>query len=128
MALSRFFIDRPVFAWVIAIVIMLAGAISAFSLPVEQYPTIAPPAVVVNAIYPGADAATVQNSVTQVIEQQLTGIDNLLYFSPRPMPTARCRSPPPSRRAPIPTSPRCRCRTRCSRRWRNCPARCSSWA
>ena len=81
MNLSRFFIDRPVFAWVIAIVIMLAGAIAAFSLPVEQYPTIAPPAVSVNAFYPGADAATVQNSVTQVIEQQLTGLDNLLYFS-----------------------------------------------
>ena len=81
MLLSRFFIDRPVFAWVIAIVIMLAGAISAFSLPVAQYPTIAPPAVVVNAIYPGADAATLQNSVTQVIEQQLTGLDNLLYFA-----------------------------------------------
>ncbi|MGH6829000.1 MAG: efflux RND transporter permease subunit, partial [Rhizomicrobium sp.] len=81
MALSRFFVDRPVFAWVIAIVIMLAGAISAFSLPIEQYPTIAPPAVVINAFYPGADAATVQNSVTQVIEQQLTGIDNLLYFT-----------------------------------------------
>src|ERR1700722_11655104 len=81
MLLSRFFIDRPVFAWVLAIVIMLAGAISAFNLPVEQYPTIAPPAVVINAFYPGADAATLQNSVTQVIEQQLTGLDNLLYFS-----------------------------------------------
>ena len=81
MSLSRFFIDRPVFAWVIAIVIMLAGAIAAFSLPVEQYPTIAPPAVVINASYPGADAATLQNSVTQVVEQQLTGLDNLLYFS-----------------------------------------------
>ena len=81
MSLSRFFIDRPVFAWVIAIVIMLAGGISAFSLPVAQYPTIAPPAVQVNAIYPGADAATLQNSVTQVIEQQLTGLDNLLYFA-----------------------------------------------
>ena len=81
MGLSRFFIDRPVFAWVLAIVIMLAGAISAFNLPVEQYPTIAPPAVVINAFYPGADAATLQNSVTQVIEQQLTGLDNLLYFS-----------------------------------------------
>jgi multidrug efflux pump len=79
--ISRFFIDRPVFAWVIAIVIMLAGAIAAFSLPVEQYPTIAPPAVVVNTFYPGADATTLQNSVTQVIEQQLTGLDNLLYFS-----------------------------------------------
>ncbi|HWF63492.1 MAG TPA: efflux RND transporter permease subunit, partial [Rhizomicrobium sp.] len=65
MALSRFFIDRPVFAWVIAIVIMLAGGISALSLPIEQYPTIAPPAVVVNAFYPGADAQTVQNAVTQ---------------------------------------------------------------
>src|ERR1700712_5217252 len=81
MSLSRFFIDRPVFAWVIAIVIMLAGGIAAFSLPIEQYPTIAPPAVAVNAFYPGADAATVQNSVTQVIEQQLTGLDNLLYFA-----------------------------------------------
>jgi multidrug efflux pump len=81
MLLSRFFIDRPVFAWVIAIVIMLAGGIAAFSLPVAQYPTIAPPAVQVNAIYPGADAATLQNSVTQIIEQQLTGLDNLLYFA-----------------------------------------------
>ena len=81
MGLSRFFIDRPVFAWVIAIVIMLAGAIAASSLPVEQYPTIAPPAVAVNTFYPGADAETLQNSVTQVIEQQLTGLDNLLYFS-----------------------------------------------
>ena len=81
MSLSRFFIDRPVFAWVIAIVIMLAGGIAALSLPVAQYPTIAPPAVQVNAIYPGADASTLQNSVTQVIEQQLTGLDNLLYFA-----------------------------------------------
>jgi multidrug efflux pump len=81
MGISRFFIDRPVFAWVIAIVIMLAGGIAAFSLPIEQYPTIAPPAVVVNTFYPGADAETLQNSVTQVIEQQLTGLDNLLYFS-----------------------------------------------
>jgi multidrug efflux pump len=81
MSLSRFFVDRPVFAWVLAIVIMMAGAIAAFSLPVAQYPTIAPPTVVVNATYPGADATTLQNSVTQVIEQQLTGLDNLLYFS-----------------------------------------------
>jgi len=79
--LSRFFIDRPVFAWVIAIVIMLAGGIAALSLPVEQYPNIAPPSVAISAFYPGADAATLQNSVTQVIEQQLTGLDHLLYFS-----------------------------------------------
>src|SRR5580698_11173343 len=81
MGLSRFFIDRPVFAWVIAIVIMLAGGIAALSLPISQYPTIAPPAVVVSTFYPGADSASLQNSVTQVIEQQLTGLDNLLYFS-----------------------------------------------
>jgi multidrug efflux pump len=81
MNISRFFVDRPVFAWVIAIVIMLAGGISAFKLPVEQYPDIAPPAVTINAMYPGADAESLQNSVTQVIEQQLNGLDNLLYFS-----------------------------------------------
>jgi hydrophobe/amphiphile efflux-1 (HAE1) family protein len=81
MSLSRFFIDRPVFAWVIAIVIMLAGGIAAFSLPIEQYPNIAPPSVTISAIYPGADAQSLQNSVTQVIEQQLSGLDNLLYFS-----------------------------------------------
>jgi multidrug efflux pump len=81
MSLSRFFIDRPVFAWVIAVVIMLAGGIAALNLPIEQYPTIAPPAVVISATYPGADANSLQNSVTQVIEQQLTGLDNLLYFS-----------------------------------------------
>src|SRR5271154_7139692 len=79
--LSRFFIDRPVFAWVLAIVIMLAGGIAALSLPIEQYPEIAPPAVAISAFYPGADAATLQNSVTQVIEQQRTGLDHLLYFS-----------------------------------------------
>src|SRR5579871_833796 len=79
--MSRFFIDRPVFAWVIAIAIMLAGALSIIVLPVEQYPTIAPPSVNISAFYPGASAQALQNSVTQVIEQQLTGLDNLLYFS-----------------------------------------------
>lgn len=81
MGLSLFFIERPVFAWVIAIVIALAGVLAINTLPVEQYPTIAPPAVSINANYPGASADTVQSSVTQVIEQQLTGVDNLLYFS-----------------------------------------------
>jgi multidrug efflux pump len=81
MSLSRFFIDRPVFAWVIAVIIMLAGGIAALNLPIEQYPPIAPPSVVISATYPGADANSLQNSVTQVIEQQLTGLDNLLYFS-----------------------------------------------
>lgn len=79
--MARFFIDRPVFAWVIAIIIMLAGALSIRSLPIEQYPKVAPPTVAVDASYPGASAETVENSVTQVIEQSLTGIDNLRYFT-----------------------------------------------
>jgi multidrug efflux pump len=78
--ISRIFIDRPVFAWVIAIVIMLAGVFSIRSLAVEQYPDIAPPQVNIRATYPGASAAVLDTSVTQVIEQQLTGIDGLIYF------------------------------------------------
>jgi multidrug efflux pump subunit AcrB len=81
MALSRFFIDRPIFAWVVALVIMMAGILAIRSLPIAQYPTIAPPAVTIVASYPGASAETVQSSVTQPIEQQLSGIDHLLYFS-----------------------------------------------
>ena len=79
--MARFFIDRPIFAWVIAIVIMLAGALSIGKLPVSQYPPIAPPAIVINASYPGASAKTLEDSVTQIIEQKMTGIDNLLYMS-----------------------------------------------
>ena len=79
--LSRYFIDRPIFAWVIAIFVALAGTLAIFELPVEQYPGIAPPSVTIQATYPGASAEIAQTSVTQVIEQQLTGIDNLLYFS-----------------------------------------------
>jgi multidrug efflux pump len=79
--LSRYFIERPIFAWVIAIGIMLAGLGAMLSLPIAQYPDIAPPSVNISANYPGASADTVETSVTQVIEQQLTGIDGLMYFS-----------------------------------------------
>ncbi len=79
--LARFFIRRPIFAWVLAICIMGMGAIAVFTLPVEQYPDIAPPSVTVTANYNGASAQTVEDSVTQVIEQQIKGIDHLLYFS-----------------------------------------------
>ena len=79
--MARFFIDRPIFAWVIAIVIMLAGAMSITRLPLEQYPDIAPPTVKIAATYTGASAKTVEDSVTQVIEQQMTGIDKLTYMS-----------------------------------------------
>jgi hydrophobe/amphiphile efflux-1 (HAE1) family protein len=77
----NFFIDRPIFAWVIAIVIMLAGILAVTTLPVAQYPSIAPPAISITVVYPGASAETVQNTVTQVIEQQMSGLDHLLYFS-----------------------------------------------
>lgn len=79
--MPRFFINRPIFAWVIAILVMLAGLLSIKSLPVSQYPAIAPPQIAINATYPGASAQTVQDTVTQVIEQKLNGIDNLIYMS-----------------------------------------------
>ncbi|WP_448872950.1 efflux RND transporter permease subunit [Desulfobulbus propionicus] len=79
--MARFFIDRPIFAWVIAIVIMLAGALSIMRLPIAQYPEIAPPAVQITAKYPGASAKIVEDSVTQLIEQNMNGLDNLLYMN-----------------------------------------------
>ena len=79
--ISRIFIDRPIFAWVISIIIMLAGVGAILSLPIAQYPDVAPPQVTIRANYPGANAQTLQNAVTQVVEQTLTGIDGLLYFS-----------------------------------------------
>ncbi|MBJ7575153.1 multidrug efflux RND transporter permease subunit [Luteimonas sp. MC1828] len=79
--MPRFFIDHPVFAWVISILISLSGVIALLNMGVESYPNVAPPQVTVSASYPGADAQTTERAVTQVIEQQLTGIDNLLYFS-----------------------------------------------
>ena len=78
--MSRFFIDRPVFAWVVAIILMVVGTLSITSLPVAQYPSVAPPSISVTAMYPGASAKTVEDTVTQVIEQKLTGLDHLRYF------------------------------------------------
>ena len=79
--LSKFFLDRPVFAWVIAIIIMLAGALAIYNLPISQYPPIAPPSIYIQSFYPGASAETVENSVTQIIEQKMTGLDKMLYLS-----------------------------------------------
>ncbi len=79
--LSKFFLDRPVFAWVIAIIIMLAGGLAIYSLPISQYPPIAPPSIYIQSFYPGASAETVENSVTQIIEQKMTGLDKMLYLS-----------------------------------------------
>jgi HAE1 family hydrophobic/amphiphilic exporter-1 len=79
--LSNFFLDRPVFAWVIAIIMMLAGGLAIYNLPISQYPPIAPPAIAIDAFYPGASAQTVEDSVVQIIEQKMTGFDKLLYMS-----------------------------------------------
>src|SRR4030066_85862 len=79
--LSRFFLNRPVFAWVIAIILMVAGALAIYKLPISQYPPIAPPSIAITAFYPGASAETVENSVTQIIEQKMTGFDKMLYMS-----------------------------------------------
>ena len=79
--LSNFFLDRPVFAWVIAIIMMVAGGLAIYSLPISQYPPIAPPSIAIDSFYPGASAETVENSVTQIIEQKMTGFDKMLYMA-----------------------------------------------
>src|ERR1700750_3124832 len=79
--MARYFIDRPIFAWVIAIVLMLAGVLAIRTLPVAQFPAIAAPQVQITATYPGADAQTLENTTTQLIEQQMKGIDHLRYLS-----------------------------------------------
>src|SRR5512146_1342338 len=79
--LSKFFLDRPVFAWVIAIIMMVLGGLAIYNLPISQYPPIAPPSIAITASYPGASAETVENSVTQIIEQKMTGFDKMLYLS-----------------------------------------------
>lgn len=79
--MANYFIDRPVFAWVLAIILMLAGGLAIMNLPIAQYPQIAPPTITISATYPGADAQTVENSVTQVIEQNMNGLDGLMYMS-----------------------------------------------
>ncbi len=79
--MARFFIDRPIFAWVIAIMVMLGGVLAIYQLPLSQYPTIAPPQITLSATYTGASAKTMEDSVTQVIEQQMTGLNGLTYMS-----------------------------------------------
>ena len=79
--MARFFIDRPIFAWVISIIVMMAGALAIAVLPISQYPAIAPPTITVSATYPGASAKTLEDTVTQVIEQRMNGLDRLRYMA-----------------------------------------------
>ena len=77
----KFFLERPVFAWVLALVTMMAGVLAIFTMPLQQYPTVAPPTIEVSVTYPGASASTVNDTVVQVIEQEMTGLDSLQYIS-----------------------------------------------
>src|SRR5580698_11169915 len=79
--MPRFFIDRPIFAWVISVFIMLTGCVALMHLPVDEYPSVAPPSISISATYAGASSETVQNTVTEVIEEQMSGLDHLLYIS-----------------------------------------------
>ncbi len=125
--MSKFFIDRPIFAWVIALVIMLAGGLSILSLPVNQYPAIAPPAIAVQVSYPGASAETVQDTVVQVIEQQMNGIDNLRYISSESNSDGSMTITVTFEQGTDPDiAPRFRCRTSCNWPPRCCRRKCSA--
>ena len=123
--LSRFFIDRPIFAWVIAIITMIGGALAAVNLPVRQYPAIAPPTVGINVNYPGSSAQTLQDTVVQVIEQQLNGIDNLDYINADAQADGTATITLTFSIGTDPDVARCRCRTSCSSPCRIFPRRCS---
>ena len=102
--MARFFIDRPIFAWVIALFILVAGGVSITQLPIAQYPTVAPPSIsVINAIYPGASAQTLEESVLSVIEQEMNGSPGLIYMESVAQANGRARSRSPSSPAPTPT-------------------------
>ena len=118
---SKFFIDRPIFATVVAVIICLGGLVAMTVLPVEQYPPITPVQVTVSATYPGADSQTVADSVAAPIEAQINGVDNMLYMSSTSSSTGQLTLTVYFSLIPIPTSPRCRCRTGSASRLPNCP-------
>lgn len=126
--MARFFIDRPIFAWVLAIIVMLAGILSIATLPIAQYPSIAPPAVAITANYPGASAQTLEDTVTQVIEQKMKGLDHLSYMASTSESSGAVTITLTFDNGTDPTPRRCRCRTSC--RWprRCCRRKCSSRA
>ena len=112
--MARFFIDRPIFAWVLALLVMMAGVLALFTLPVAQFPPLRPRPVAITVTYPGASAETVENTVVQAIEQQMSGLDHLLYMSAESDKDGSMTITLTSRKARIQTSPRSRCRTSCN--------------
>jgi hypothetical protein len=124
--MAKFFIDRPVFAWVLALIIALGGILAILQLPIAQYPNIAPPIITVSTTYPGASAKTIEDSVVTPIEQELNGAPNLLYYESQANRRGRPRSPSRSRRAPTRTCP-WRCRT-AEARGSACRRKCASRA
>src|SRR3954468_18363063 len=124
--MSKLFIDRPIFAWVIAIIIMLVGIGAVISLPVAQYPDVAPTQINVRATYPGASAATLESSVTQVLERQLTGIDGLLYFQASSTARGQVNITSVFQKGAVRDIPKSRSRTRFNRRFHGYPLRSSS--
>ena len=111
--MPQFFIERPIFAWVVALFILLAGVLAIPSMPVSQYPNVAPPAITITATYPGASAKEVAQSVTSIIEDKLNGARACCTTNRSAIPTAPRPSPPPSRPAATPTWRRWTCRTAC---------------
>ena len=127
-SMSKFFLARPVFAWVIAIGIMVLGGLAIHMLPISQYPPIAPPSISITAAYPGASAETVENTVTQIIEQKMTGFDNLLYLSATSDSSGSARVELTFTPGTNPTWPGRKCRTSCSLPPPACPKWCSESA
>ena len=122
--ISKFFIERPVLSNVIAILMVLIGGVCLFRLAVAQYPNVVPPTVQVTTRYPGASAKTVIDTVALPIEQQVNGVEDMLYMQSYSAADAPIRSPLRSRSAPISTSRRCWCRTGSPARSRSCRRRC----
>lgn len=120
MSLSRFFINRPIFAWVISLIIMLFGGLSILRLPVAQYPSIAPPQIAITVTYPGASADTVNDTVVRPILQQMFGLDHLEYISAQSYASGQMEIDLTFEQGTNPTLLRCRCRTSSSLPSPNC--------
>ncbi len=126
--MPSFFIDRPIFAWVVAIFIMVAGVIAIPLLPVSQYPNVAPPQISISTTYAGASSQDTYQSVTKLIENELNGVDGLLYFESSSSSSGSVSIDAPSRRAPIPARRPSTSRTACAASSRACPTASSGRA